>query len=86
MVLTSLFPDDDRRSFPDEERPSFTAANARLTREEGVQYWGRNLREFWTNQGAGKARQTAGKSPPNKVIDQRKRDQENVTKENVTTP
>ena len=37
MVLTSLFPDDDRRSFPDETRPSFTAANAKLAREEGVQ-------------------------------------------------
>ena len=37
MVLTSLFLDGDRRSFPDEIRPSFTAANAILVREEGVQ-------------------------------------------------
>ena len=37
MVLTSLFLDEDRRSFPDETRPSLTAANAELAREGEVQ-------------------------------------------------
>ena len=34
----------------------------------------------------GKGPPNGGKGPPNKVIDQRKRDQENGFKENVTKP
>ena len=37
MVLTSFFPDEERRPFPDETRPSLTAANAELAREGEVQ-------------------------------------------------
>ena len=37
MVLTSFFPDEERRSFPDETRPSLTAASAELAREGEVQ-------------------------------------------------
>ena len=37
MVLTSFFPDEERRSFPDETRRSLTAASAELAREGEVQ-------------------------------------------------
>ena len=37
MVLTSFFPDEERRSFPDETRRSLTAASAKLAREGEVQ-------------------------------------------------
>ena len=49
MVLTSLFPDEERRSFPDETRPSLTAASAGLGRGERSRDWGRNLRVIKEN-------------------------------------